>query len=188
VTHAVGRTAFIAALTATVFSTSYARGQADPHSYIPLSPSPVRVVFVPESDRFAGAAEEYTAIWQREGSRIVAAMEQISGFRFDSPPYADTAITAIVFEGVSNSGYRDRPMRLRASYPEPTKRATLVHELGHRLQVGVARRSAEDESTRSCFSGCTTFGSRCGGRNLRTNRSWLRKPAISAGLGCSPSS
>jgi hypothetical protein len=102
-------------------------------------------VFVPESDSFAGAAKEYTAIWQREGSRIVAAMEQISGFRFDSPPYADTAITAIVFEGVSNSGYRDRPMRLRASYPEPTKRATLVHELGHRLQVGVARRGAEDE-------------------------------------------
>jgi len=145
VTHAVGRTAFIAALTATVFGTSYARGQADPHSYVPLSPSPVRVVFVPESDSFAGAAKEYTAIWQREGSRIVAAMEQISGFRFDSPPYADIAITAIVFEGVSDSGYRDRPMRLRASYPEPTKRATLVHELGHRLQVGVARCGGEDE-------------------------------------------
>ena len=98
-----------------------------------------------QADSFADAEKEYTAIWQREGSRIVAVMEQVSGIRFDSPPYADTAITAIVFEGVSQSGYRDRPMRLRASYPEPTKRATLVHELGHRLQVGVAGAEGEHE-------------------------------------------
>jgi hypothetical protein len=96
-----------------------------------------------ESDSFAAAATEYTAIWRREGPRIIEAMERVSRIRFDSPPYADTAIRAIVFEGVSYSGYRERPMRLRASYPEPTKRATLVHELGHRLQVGVA--GAEDE-------------------------------------------
>ena len=38
-----------------------------------------------------------------------------------------------------------RPMMLRASYPEPTKRATLVHELGHRLQVGVAGDMDEHE-------------------------------------------
>jgi hypothetical protein len=36
-------------------------------------------------------------------------------------------------------------MRLRASYPADTKKATLVHELGHRLQTGVARRSGTDE-------------------------------------------
>ena len=42
-------------------------------------------------------------------------------------------IRAIVYEGISNSGYRDRPMRMRASYPPDTKRATLVHELAHRL-------------------------------------------------------
>ena len=35
-------------------------------------------------------------------------------------------------------------MHLRASYPLDTKRATLIHELGHRLQVGVARPD-EDE-------------------------------------------
>ncbi len=71
-------------------------------------------------------------------------MERRSGIRFESPPYADTAITTMVFEGTSNSGYRERPMRLRASYPTATKRATLVHELGHRLQTGVARPN-EDE-------------------------------------------
>jgi hypothetical protein len=32
-------------------------------------------------------------------------MERISGIRFDSPPYADTAIMAIVFERVSYSPY-----------------------------------------------------------------------------------
>ena len=111
----------------------------------PLVPSPVRMTFQPESDTFAAATREYTAIWNREGARIIAAMERATGLCFDSPPYADTTINAIVFEGVSYSGYRERPMRLRASYPEPTKRATLVHELGHRLQIGVAGDEDEHE-------------------------------------------
>ena len=72
-------------------------------------------------------------------------MERVTGIRFDSPPYADTLIGAVVFEGISNSGFRETPMRLRASYPTDTKKATLVHELGHRLQTGVARRSGVDE-------------------------------------------
>lgn len=100
--------------------------------------SPVHMTFTAQSDSFATATSEYIALWNREGARIIAAMERATGIRFDEPPYADTAIAAVVFEGVSNSGYREKPMMLRASYPEPTKRATLVHELGHRLQVGVA--------------------------------------------------
>ena len=108
------------------------------------NPSQVRVAFRAQSDSFATARDEYVAIWRADGRRIVAAMERVSGLRFDSPPYADTSIVAIVFEGVSNSGYRDDPMHLRASYPAATKKATLVHELGHRLQVGVAR-PGEDE-------------------------------------------
>jgi hypothetical protein len=47
-------------------------------------------------------------------------------------------------EGVSESGYRDRPMRLRASYPPDTKKATLIHELGHRLESGLFPRSEDD--------------------------------------------
>ena len=110
-----------------------------------VAPSPVRVTFTAQSDSFTAAVREYTAIWNREGARIVAAMEQATGIRFDSPPYADTAIGAVVFEGVSNSGYRERPMMMRASYPDATKRATLVHELGHRLQIGVAGDEDEHE-------------------------------------------
>jgi len=108
------------------------------------TPSSVRVAFRAQSDSFTIARDDYDAIWRAEGHRIVETMERVSGLRFDSPPYADTSIVAIVFEGVSNSGYRDDPMHLRASYPPDTKRATLVHELGHRLQVGVAR-PGEDE-------------------------------------------
>jgi len=107
-------------------------------------PSPVHLSFRAASDSFAAAREEYDALWRVEGPRIIRVMEQISGLRFDSPPYADTLIVAIVFEGVSQSGYREKPMQLRASYPPDTKRATLVHELGHRLQVSVARPD-EDE-------------------------------------------
>jgi hypothetical protein len=84
--------------------------------------------FQPESGRFSAATEEYLAIWGTEGARISAALEAATGLEMESGP-----IEAIVFEGISNSGYKWKPMRLRASYPPDTKRATLVHELAHRL-------------------------------------------------------
>jgi hypothetical protein len=108
------------------------------------APSPVRITFLPESDQFAGAVAEYQRIWAADGARIVAAMERVSGLRFVTAAYADTAITANVREVPSNSGYRARPMTLRASYPLDTKRATLVHELGHRLQTELFRRGEEE--------------------------------------------
>jgi hypothetical protein len=104
------------------------------------TPSPVRVSFVAQSDSFAGAALEYERIWSEDGPRIIAMMESTSGLRFINPFYADTAITAIVLEQASSSGYRERPMQMRASYPPSTKRATLIHELGHRLQSNLFRR------------------------------------------------
>jgi len=78
----------------------------------PIAPSPVRVTFVLESDSFAAAAAEYQRLWTEEGARIVAAMESVSGLRFDNAIYSDTAITAIVVERPSSSGYRERPMNL----------------------------------------------------------------------------
>ena len=88
----------------------------------------VNVTFSPESARFNEAVKQYQAIWDAEGERIVETMERISGLEFTT-----TEIQAIVFEGVSNSGSADSPMKLRASYPADVKKATLVHELGHRL-------------------------------------------------------
>jgi hypothetical protein len=81
--------------------------------------------FVPENDEFAEAAREYEAIWQAEGDRIAAAIEHATGLQFK-----EEAIRVTVYEGISQS-YPD--MKLRASYDKPTKTATLVHELLHRL-------------------------------------------------------
>ena len=98
-----------------------------------------RLEFVPASETFAAAVGEYERIWAADAARIARTMQDVSGLTF-----SDTAITAIVFEGVSSSGVGDTPMRLRASYPIDTKRATLIHELGHRLQSPLFRRTDEE--------------------------------------------
>jgi hypothetical protein len=94
---------------------------------------PLRLEFTATAETFRAATEEYRAIWAKEGARIVAAMERVSGLRFETG-----FIPVNVYEGVSFSGAPGGPpMVLRASYPEPTKRGTLVHELAHRLASGV---------------------------------------------------
>jgi hypothetical protein len=90
---------------------------------------------------FASAVGEYERIWTTDAARIARTMQEVSGLMF-----ADTAINAIVYEGVSSSGFRDTPMRLHARYPLDTKSATLIHELGHRLQSSLFRRQDEDHA------------------------------------------
>ena len=85
------------------------------------------------------AAEEYRPIWARDGGRIVTTMERVSGLRF-----RETNVPVRIVSGPSSSGYRAKPMRLRGSYPEPTKRATLIHELGHRLRNDLFTREEDD--------------------------------------------
>ena len=98
------------------------------------------IAFEPESPRFAAATKEYQEIWATEGARIDAALAQATGL-----PMEDGPIRAIVYNGISSSGYPGWPMRMRADLARDTKRATLVHELGHRLQVGVAGDEDEHE-------------------------------------------
>src|SRR5688572_17180784 len=98
-----------------------------------------QIDFQAESSRFAAATAEYREIWQTEGERISAALETVTGLEMEAGP-----IRAIVYEGISNSGYRHIPMRMRASYPPDTKRATLVHELAHRLISGYVSKEGED--------------------------------------------
>lgn len=82
------------------------------------------------------AMDEYSRIWKEESNRIISVMERISGMQF-----IDTAINVIIIEAPSNSGNNIKdPLRLRASYSFEMKQATLVHELGHRLQFSVQRR------------------------------------------------
>ena len=95
--------------------------------------------FEPESARFEAAAKEYRAIWRDEGARIAAAFEARTSLQMERGP-----IQAIVYDGISNSGYRSIPMRMRASYPPDTKRATLVHELAHRLISDYTHKDEEE--------------------------------------------
>ena len=99
----------------------------------------LRIVFQPESAQFSVAAHEYEDIWAREGQKITAAMEAASGLKFEN-----RTVKAIVLEAVSSSGYKNLPMRLRASYSLETKKATLIHELGHRLQSDLFHRDEDD--------------------------------------------
>ena len=95
----------------------------------------LRIHFSPESEPFAEAAREYQSLWEAEGSRIIAAMEHVSGLKFP-----EKEIEAVVYEGISRSGSAGSPMRMRASYPVATKKATLIHELGHRHIAQLRRR------------------------------------------------
>jgi hypothetical protein len=105
-------------------------------------PTRLKLTFSAEADSFRGAVHEYDSLWTQDGVRITRALETAAHLRFAE--IGDTVIRAIVFEGGSSSGYRESPMRMRASYPLATKRATLMHELGHRLQSDLFRASEND--------------------------------------------
>jgi hypothetical protein len=87
----------------------------------------VNLTFTAEAEKFDAATEEYRGIWRTDGARIIEAMEQVTGVKFP-----ETEVSVIVYEGVSFSGFRQIPMKMRASYPLDLKKATLIHEIGHR--------------------------------------------------------
>lgn len=95
--------------------------------------------FTPVSAADRRAVAEYERIWYQDGPRIVQTLEAATGLAF-----REHDITVNVGEAPSNSGFGDRPMQMRSSYPEATKRATLIHELGHRLHAHLFARSEED--------------------------------------------
>ena len=113
-------------------------------SHAQAMPSPVRLTFTAEADSVRAAVPEYESLWAQEGRRMIQALERAAGLRFAA--IGDTVIRAVVFEGASSSGYRDKPMRMRASYPPDTKTATLMHELGHRLESDLFRSSEDDHA------------------------------------------
>jgi len=96
--------------------------------------------FVAVQPRFAGATEEYRQIWEREGERIVAALEAETGLAFPATP-----IDVIVHQGPAMTSYDGRTIRMRAGYSPDYKLATLVHELGHRLTLGLPRTAELDD-------------------------------------------
>jgi len=88
------------------------------------------VSFVPVQPRFARAAADYAHIWESDGPRIAASLEAVSGLHFP-----EAGIEAIVSNARPMTSYDGRLIRLRADYSPDYKKATLVHELGHRLAL-----------------------------------------------------
>jgi len=89
----------------------------------------MKITFHPDSNtqEFIQATKEYQNIWNEDGQEIVKKIEMFSGLKFK-----ENDINSIVFEGISQS----HPLSLRASYSKDVKKATLVHELIHRIFVG----------------------------------------------------
>jgi hypothetical protein len=106
----------------------------------------VSMTFTPQDGTFTDAAEAYRRLWTDEGSKIIEAMERGSGLTF-----LETHVNAVIFEGPSSSGLGDRPMYLRASYPADVKKATLVHEHGHRLIAQLRNRPTDLDEHRVLF-------------------------------------
>jgi hypothetical protein len=96
--------------------------------------------FVPVQPDFAAASADYARIWKSDGPRIAASLEAVSGLRFP-----EARIEAIVSDARPMTSYDGRLIRLRASYSPDYKKATLVHELGHRLAMTLPRRAGLDD-------------------------------------------
>ena len=98
------------------------------------------VEFTPTAPSFTPAADEYRRLWRSDGAAMVAAMERVTDLAF--PP---GRIDVIVSEGRPMTAYDGRTIRLRAGYSPAYKKATLVHELGHRLALTFPRRAGLDD-------------------------------------------
>jgi hypothetical protein len=99
-----------------------------------------RVAFIPVAPGYARASDEYRRVWETDGPRIVEALERAAGV-----PFPAGRIDALVSEGRPMASYDGRTIRLRASYSPTYKKATLVHELGHRLAFTLPGRARIDD-------------------------------------------
>ena len=107
---------------------------------VTLSAASPLLSFVSVEPGFAEAADEYRRIWETEGERIVAVLEAQSGLEFPATP-----IEIVVHRGPPMTSYDGRSIRMRAGYSPDYKRATFVHEMGHRLTLGLPRTTELDD-------------------------------------------
>lgn len=87
----------------------------------------LNINFHPECDipRFIEGTEEYKSVWKEDGERITKAIERISGRFFRAESY-----NAIILDNKPSASY---PLILLSSYSLDTKKATLIHELTHKV-------------------------------------------------------
>ena len=96
--------------------------------------------FTPIRPDFAPSAEIYRERWSEEGARIAAALERIAGI-----PFPDQRIEVLIRDGAPMTSLDGRTIRLRAGYPINVWRATMTHELGHRLAITLGRSAGIDD-------------------------------------------
>jgi hypothetical protein len=113
---------------------------------IPMADAQLAVEFRASTPAHEPAARSYRAIWQQDGARIVAALEAHTCLRF-----AEATVAALIDDAGSHSGGPEHPMSLRATYPLDLKRATLVHELGHRHLWQLTQRLDEIDGHRTLY-------------------------------------
>ena len=109
-------------------------------SWLLLCAAAPPMTFLTAAPRFEAETAAYREIWAREGARIAAALEAATGLTFPATP-----IEVTVSSTSPMTAYDGRTIRLRAGYSEPYKRATLVHELGHRLSFLLPRTAELDD-------------------------------------------
>ena len=125
----------------------------------------VSIRFSPELEQFAEAARDYQSLWEAEGDRIIEALEHVSGLKV-----SEREIQVVVYEGISRAGSRGAPMRMWASYLAGTKKATLIHELGHRHIVQLRWRPSALDEHRVLFLFLYDVWRGSTGRDLPRNR------------------
>lgn len=104
----------------------------------------VRLTFAADSAAYAPTAEWDQQIWDADDLRILGAMESVSGLRFET-----LDIQVIIYGGPSHTGAGESlPMHLNARYPVGM---TLVHELGHRLNMQVRDRPPDLDDHRLLY-------------------------------------
>ena len=79
---------------------------------LPSQAQHVSIRFIPALEQFAEATRAYQALWEAEGTRIIAALERVSGLRFP-----ERELEAVVYEGISRAGAVGFPMRMRELSP-----------------------------------------------------------------------
>jgi hypothetical protein len=128
--------------------------------------------FIASTPAHEHAAQRYRSIWEQDGARIVAALEKRTCMRF-----AEDTVAAMVGDDVSHSGGPAHPMGLRASYDVDIKRATLVHELGHRHLWQLIERLDDVDGHRTLYLvlervWADVWGEEFAAERIRTESAW----------------
>lgn len=133
----------------------------------------IEFTFVAATVAHESSARAYRAIWEADGERILEAFAAATCL-----PFAERDVAAVIDDAVSHSGGPEHPMSLRASYGQDVKRATLVHELGHRHLWQLAERLEDLDGHETLYLvldrvWAAVWGEEFAAQRVRDESSWL---------------